>query len=160
MAYIYNISRYVWERVVLWRTEIPETAILDMCCLYGGFFIEFFLSHDKRHYLATHFIFFIVSIPYQAILYHFGWNISKDVAYLVRYMPLIRGGYAMAIVVSWFTYNKATGLSLLISSRCSRLCILRVWPFIFSNSRSIRMWNAIRMRYGGRRWMSLPSDQI
>ena len=25
-------------------------------------------------------------------------------------MPLIRGGYAMAIVVSWFTYNKATGL--------------------------------------------------
>ena len=51
-----------------------------------------------------------VSIPYQAILYHFGWDISKDVAYLVRYMPLIRGGYAMAIVVSWFTYNKATGL--------------------------------------------------
>lgn len=27
-------------------------------------------------------------------------------------MPLIRGGYAMAIVVNWFTYNKATGLFL------------------------------------------------
>ncbi|MDE6769879.1 MAG: potassium channel family protein, partial [Muribaculaceae bacterium] len=28
----------------------------------------------------------------------------------IRYIPLIRGGYAMSIVVSWFTYNRATGL--------------------------------------------------
>lgn len=74
------------------------------------FFLEFFLSDNKRHYLATHIIFFFVAIPYQAIIYHFGWHISDDVSYLIRYVPLIRGGYALAIVVSWFTYNRVAGL--------------------------------------------------
>lgn len=78
------------------------------------FFIEFFMAREKGRYLATHFIFFLVSIPYQSIIYHYGWQmyLSKEVAYLLRYMPLIRGGYAMAIVVGWFTGNKATSLFL------------------------------------------------
>lgn len=82
-----------------------------ICLVFmADFFIEFFLSDNKKHYLATHMIFFIVSIPYQAILYRYGWHISKEFAYIIRYMPLIRGGYAMAIVVGWFTSNKVTGL--------------------------------------------------
>jgi len=36
--------------------------------------------------------------------------VSEEVEYIIRYMPLIRGGYAMAIVVSWLTNNLATGL--------------------------------------------------
>ncbi len=108
---IYIISVDTFENVSFYEEPKFQKQQFWICVVFmADFFIEFFLSHDKRHYLATHFIFFIVSIPYQAVLYHFGWDISKDVAYLVRYMPLIRGGYAMAIVVSWFTYNKATGL--------------------------------------------------
>ncbi len=74
------------------------------------FFLEMALSDRKWHYVWTHLIFFLVSIPYQALIYHYGWHMSKEVSYIVRYIPLIRGGYAMAIVVSWFTYNRATGL--------------------------------------------------
>lgn len=74
------------------------------------FFIELFTSHHKWHYFATHFFFLLVSIPYQALIFHYGWEVSQEVSYLIRYVPLIRGGYALAIVVNWFTYNKATGL--------------------------------------------------
>lgn len=82
-----------------------------ICMVFmADFLIEFFLSSNKKHYLASRFIFFIVSIPYQAIVYHYGWHMSNEVAYLIRFAPLIRGGYAMAIVVGWFTSNKATGL--------------------------------------------------
>ena len=84
-----------------------------ICCVFmADFFVELFLSENKKHYIATHLIFLIVSIPYQAILYRYGLDIyiSKEVSYVIRYMPLIRGGYAMAIVVGWFTSNKATGL--------------------------------------------------
>ena len=28
----------------------------------------------------------------------------------MRFIPLVRGGYALAIVVGWLTYNKASGL--------------------------------------------------
>lgn len=98
-----NVSFYEEPKFQKWQFWICVVFMLD-------FFIELFLSERKWHYIWTHLIFFIVSIPYQAIIYHFGWDISKEASYLIRYMPLIRGGYAMAIVVGWFTSNKVTGL--------------------------------------------------
>lgn len=82
-----------------------------ICIVFlADFFIELIFSERKWHYLATHFLFLVVSIPYQAIIYKFGWVVSEQFSYIIRYMPLIRGGYAMAIVVGWFTSNKITGL--------------------------------------------------
>lgn len=81
-------------------------------CIFflADFFIELALSQHKWRYIRSHFIFLLVSIPYQALLYEHGWLLSNQAAYLIRYIPLIRSGYALAIVVSWFTYNRATGL--------------------------------------------------
>ena len=93
--------------------EVPRFMEVQLwiCVVFlADFFIEFFISPNKKNYLSTHFIFFLVSIPYNAIISHYGWTFSPIITYLIRYIPLIRGGYAMAIVVSWFTYNKATGL--------------------------------------------------
>ena len=33
-----------------------------------------------------------------------------EITYLLRFIPLLRGGYALAIVVGWLTYNKASSL--------------------------------------------------
>lgn len=108
---IYIISVDTFKNVSFYGERKFQHQQFWICVFFlFDFFVELFLSKDKKHYLATHAVFFFVAIPYQAIMYHFGWHLSKDVAYLIRYMPLIRGGYAMAIVVSWFTYNKATGL--------------------------------------------------
>lgn len=100
-----GIDFYEQPRFEKWQFWICIVFMAD-------FFIELILSDNKRRYLATRIMFLIVSIPYQAIIYRYGWDIyiSKEVSYLIRYMPLIRGGYAMAIVVGWFTSNKATGL--------------------------------------------------
>ena len=78
----------------------------------ADFFIELFLSHRKWHYIKTRFIFFLIAIPYEAILlqFHFTSALPQEILYLIRYMPLIRGGYALAIVVGWLTYSKAAGL--------------------------------------------------
>lgn len=98
-----NVSFYSQPKFQKWQFWICVVFMAD-------FFIEFFLAEKKWHYIYTHLIFLIVAIPYQALIYHFGWHLPKEVEYLIRYMPLIRGGYAMAIVVSWFTSNRATGL--------------------------------------------------
>lgn len=74
------------------------------------FFVEFFLSNNKWKYIRNRFIFFLVSIPYNSIISFYGWKFSEQLTYAIHYIPLIRGGYAMSIVVSWFTYNRATGL--------------------------------------------------
>ena len=74
------------------------------------FFVEFFLARNKWKYIRNRFIFFLVSIPYNSIISFYGWHFSPQLTYAIHYIPLIRGGYAMSIVVSWFTYNRATGL--------------------------------------------------
>ena len=74
------------------------------------FFVEFYLSKRKWKYLRDRFFFFLVSIPYNSIISFYGWTFDPQITYSLHYIPLIRGGYAMSIVVSWFTYNRATGL--------------------------------------------------
>lgn len=74
------------------------------------FFVEFFLAKRKWHYIWSRFFFFLVSIPYNSIISFYGWHFDPQITYSLHYIPLIRGGYAMSIVISWFTYNKATGL--------------------------------------------------
>lgn len=82
-----------------------------ICILFLlDFILEFSLASDKKSYFKTHFVFLLVSIPYQSIIGSMGYTPSDEVAYLLHFIPLIRGGYALAIVVGWFTYNKATGL--------------------------------------------------
>lgn len=91
----------------------PEFMKLQfwICILFlFDFFLEFALAEKKGHYLLTHFLFFLVSIPYLSIIDYFGWHFSAEVSYLLRFIPLVRGGYALAIVVGWFSYNKATSL--------------------------------------------------
>lgn len=82
-----------------------------ICVVFlADFFIEFFMSPHKGQYLRSRFLFFLVSIPYNSIIAHYGWHFSPMLTYCIGYIPLVRGGYAMAIVVGWFTANKATSL--------------------------------------------------
>ncbi len=75
-----------------------------------SFFLELILTNHKWRYLGSHFIFFLISIPYLNIINYFGWTFSEETTYLIRFIPLVRGGYALAIVVGWLTYNKASSL--------------------------------------------------
>ena len=84
---------------------------LWICALFlADFVLEWFLAEKKGHYVATHFIFLLVAIPYQNIIAYMGWTFSPEITYMLRFIPLVRGGYAMAIVVGWLTYNRASGL--------------------------------------------------
>ena len=75
-----------------------------------SFFLELLFTERKWHYVWTHFLFFLISIPYINIINYFGWTFSAETTYLIRFIPLVRGGYALAIVVGWLTYNKASSL--------------------------------------------------
>ena len=65
---------------------------------------------DKWRYLSSHFIFLLVSIPYLNIIDYYHITFSPEVSYFLRFIPLLRGGYALAIVVGWLSGSKASGL--------------------------------------------------
>ena len=52
----------------------------------------------------------LVCIPYTNIIDYFGVSLSNEAHYFIRFIPLIRSGYALAIVVGWLTSSKASGL--------------------------------------------------
>lgn len=74
------------------------------------FVVEILFAKERFKYFIRHFFFLLVSIPYLYIIYRLHIHLSPNVAYLVQYIPLVRGGYALAVVVGWFTYNKVTGI--------------------------------------------------
>ena len=53
----------VYMEVQLWIAHYP-----------GGLVLEWFLATDKMRYVATHFIFLLVAIPYQNIIAYMGWT--------------------------------------------------------------------------------------
>ena len=87
------------------------TIQLWVCTLFMfDFLLELVLSPHKWRYLKTHFIFFLVSIPYLNIITYLHIDFSPQAAYFLRFIPLVRSGYALAIVVGWFTRNRASSL--------------------------------------------------
>lgn len=108
---VVTISIDTFHNVKFWKQPEFMRFQFWICIIFLlDFFIEFFLAEKKWKYLLTHIIFFVVSIPYLTIFHFFDWHFSPQINYLIQYIPLVRGGYALAIVVGWFTYNRATGL--------------------------------------------------
>ena len=100
-----DINFSIQPKFLKWQFWICIAFLAD-------FFIEWIMADKKWHYLWSHFLFFLVSIPYLNIFHYFKINFSAQTEYWIRFIPLVRGGYALAIVMGWFTYNRATSLFL------------------------------------------------
>lgn len=108
---ILTITIDTFENYAYYREPRFQQVQFWICIFFlVDFFAELILSRSRWRYLWTHLLFLLVSIPYQAIISHFGWTFSPKVTYVITFIPLIRGGYALAIVVGWFTSNKAASL--------------------------------------------------
>lgn len=108
---VISISVDTFKNIPFYTQPVFKKVQLAVCVLFLlDFILEWFLAKHKGRYFATHFVFLLVAIPYQGIISWAGWTFSEEVTYLLRFIPLVRGGYALAIVVGWLTYNKASGL--------------------------------------------------
>lgn len=108
---VISISIDTFKGIPFYEQSVYMKVQLWICALFlADFVLEWVLAENKRHYVATHFIFLLVAIPYQNIIAYMGWSFSPEITYMIRFIPLVRGGYAMAIVVGWLTYNRASSL--------------------------------------------------
>lgn len=75
------------------------------------FFLELLLAEDKKQYMKDRWFFLLISIPYLNLLqqYH-GINLPADIMYYIRFIPLIRGGYSLSIVIGYVSRNRALSL--------------------------------------------------
>lgn len=128
---VISISVDTFKGIPFYEQSVYMKVQLWICALFlADFVLEWFLAEKKGHYVATHFIFLLVAIPYQNIIAYMGWTFSPGITYMLRFIPLVRGGYAMAIVVGWLTYNRASGLFVSYLTMLLATVYFPVWPFM------------------------------
>lgn len=76
----------------------------------ADFFIELFLARDKKTYLKGRWFFFVISIPYLNIVNLTDITLGHQVLFYVRFIPLIRGAYSLAMVMGYISHNRAVSL--------------------------------------------------
>lgn len=93
------------------------------------FFVGLWSSSNRKKYFYTHFLFFLISIPYLSLISYFQVSLSNEVYYCIRFIPIIRGGYALVMVVNWFTKSKMSNL--FISYLLSLMTVIYFSSLIF-----------------------------
>lgn len=108
---VLSISLDIFKGIEVY-TQSSYLKVQFWICLWFllSFLIEFIMADNKWKYFCSHFIFLLVAIPYQNIIPYFNWSLSTELTYVIRFIPLLRGGYALAIVVGWFTSNRVSSL--------------------------------------------------
>lgn len=108
---VISISIDTFNNVAFYKQPQFLKVQFWICMVFlADYVIEFFMADRKWSYVWSHMVFLLVSIPYLDIINHFGWTFSSEVTYLLRFIPLVRGGYALAIVVGWFTSNRTASM--------------------------------------------------
>lgn len=74
------------------------------------FFAQVYLSEHRWRFFCRNIIFLLVSIPYLNIITQYHLNLTEQQLYFVRFIPLLRAAYAMALVVSYVSTNRIVGL--------------------------------------------------
>lgn len=113
LGLIVFISYDTFAGIPFLRNTAYMTFQFWVCMVFvADFVIEFAVSVNRKRYLATHIFFLLVSIPYLNILQMTGMldDITTQQFYFLRFIPLVRGAYALAMVVGALSQNHATNL--------------------------------------------------
>ena len=72
--------------------------------------VDFTISTNKLRFLSHNLIFILVSIPYLNIIYGLGLMVSETTYTYIRFVPLLRSAFALAVVVGYLSKNRITSL--------------------------------------------------
>lgn len=81
-------------------------------CIYFMLDIIFlwYISDDKWKIIRGYSVIFLLSIPYLAIINSLSLSLPNEVLYLIRFIPLVRGGIALAFFVFMTVKSNVSGL--------------------------------------------------
>lgn len=106
------ISYDTFEGIPFLENKHYMTFQLWVCIVFLiDFFVEMIISHDHMDYIKGHWFYLLISIPYLNILSACDSLILSDgMMYIVRFIPLIRGCYALTMIVGYISRNKAISI--------------------------------------------------
>lgn len=111
IALITFISYDTFRNVSFLENQRYLQAQFWICMLFiADIIFEFFLSPKKWHYLVTHIFFFLIAIPYINILKYYGINLTGELQYTLRFIPMLRAAYVLAIITGALSSNRVSSM--------------------------------------------------
>lgn len=131
LALIVFISYDTFENIPFLQNRLYMEFQFWVCVVFlMSFFVDLVLVPDKKTYLKSRWFFFLISIPYLNIIHQMPeLNMTESELYYIRFIPLVRGGYALSMVVGYISLNRA--FSLLAQYLVILLTIVYIGSMIF-----------------------------
>lgn len=105
------ISYFTFANIPFLQSKVYMNFQLFVCIVFIiDFFIELWLSDNRWRYFKTRLIFLLLSIPYLNIINAYDIPLSADAIYFVRFIPLFRGMFALAIVLGYISHNRISSM--------------------------------------------------
>lgn len=107
-ALIIFISYDTFAHIPFLKNQTYMTFQFWVCIAFlVDFFMELYFAPSKRVYMSRRWFFLLISIPYLNIIEFFDVQFADSTLYFIRFIPLIRGAYSLAMVVGYFSSNRA-----------------------------------------------------
>lgn len=81
-------------------------------CVYFtiDFFLLWWLAADRRRFFLKYFFILLIAFPYLSVFDYFSIYLSKEAEYVIKYIPLMRGGFALVVLTLLVVKKDATAL--------------------------------------------------
>lgn len=84
---------------------------LVVCVVFlASLAVDFAIANRKVQFLVKNMFFILVSIPYLNIIYGLGVVVGETTYTYIRFVPLVRSAFALAVVVGYLSKNRITSL--------------------------------------------------
>lgn len=74
------------------------------------FFVQVYLADRHWHYFWHNIGFLLVSVPYLNIIARFNLQLDEQQLYFLRFVPLLRAAFAMALVIRYVSTSRIVGI--------------------------------------------------
>lgn len=131
LALIVFISYDTFENIPFLENHVYMEFQFWVCIVFLlSFFVDLVLVPDKKAYVKSRWFFLLISVPYLNIIHQMpGLQLTEGELYYIRFIPLVRGGYALSMVVGYISLNRA--FSLLAQYLVILLTIVYIASMIF-----------------------------
>lgn len=111
LGLIVFMSYEIFNDVDFLKDRFYMSYQLFVCVVFMlEYFLSIILADNRRRYALRNIGFLLISIPYLNVIEFLGLDPGPRILYYIRFIPLIRGAWAMAIVVSYISTNRIVGI--------------------------------------------------
>lgn len=111
LVLIASISLEAFSGEVFAQESVYARIQLGVCLYFLlDFFLLMVLAPKKMRFFFRHFLLIVLSVPYLSLMHFFSLSFSQEVQYVLKFLPIMRGGAALIILVKMVVSNSITGL--------------------------------------------------